>query len=316
MKKAVVTAANSFIGKKLCRELDHNDFFIYAVVRNSFADLDMFDNLSRVKIIRCDMQDYDSLYNVIDDQCDLGITLAWNGTRGDDRNDSKKQHNNFEYSKDVIRSFKKLGCRLIVTAGSQAEYGPWSKVEKTHETDACYPNTEYGKSKLELFKWAHDYCEEHRIRLIEPRFFSLYGEGDYEGTMIMSMLRNMINNEPCNLTECIQLWDFLHIDDAIRGLVNLILKESAKGVYNFGSGISKPLKEYVEEMYSITKSHSPLNYGAIPYPKTGVVHTNPCVEKLMRDAEWAPEISFTEGITRIIERQMKNEENKHCGSVL
>lgn len=78
--------------------------------------------------------------------------------------------------------------------------------------------------------------------MIEPRFYSLYGPKDFGGALINSTLKKMVDNKFCDLTECVQLWDFLYIDDAIDGLTRLIENGVADGVYNFVSGYSAPLK--------------------------------------------------------------------------
>ena len=39
------------------------------------------------------------------------------------------------------------------------------------------------------------------------------------------------------------------------------------------------------------KSSSVLNYGAIPYPSTGMVNVNPDIEKL-KSIGWKPEVTF------------------------
>ena len=142
-------------------------------------------------------------------------------------------------------------------------------------------------------------CSDKNVRFIEPRFFSLYGADDYEGTMVISILKKMIQNDPCELTECIQKWDFLHIDDAINGLMKLIESNVASGVYNFGSGESYALKHFVEVMYKVTKSESELRFGVVPYPETGIVNVNPCVEKL-KELGWVPKVSFENGIREIV----------------
>ena len=121
--------------------------------------------------------------------------------------------------------------------------------------------------------------------------------------MIVSMIRNMIQNKVCNLTKCIQLWDFLYVDDAITAVYKLIVSETASGVYNIGSGVSKPLKKYVLEMAELTSTHSELKFGVVPYPVTGIVNTNPSIKKLCKDVEWIPTISFPEGIKKVIQRQ-------------
>lgn len=303
MKKIIITGASSFIGYRLCRTLAQKDYEVYAVIRKGNAKKEALLEDKNINIVYSSMENYEKLDELIHEPCDVGITLAWNGTRGADRNNEKMQKENFLFSLDCVEAFSRLGCKKILTAGSQAEYGPWFEKRKITENDECNPNTEYGKYKLAFYKKALEVCTEKKITLIEPRFFSLYGDDDNEKTMIISMVRNMLQNEPCELTECKQLWDFLYVDDAVNALCNLIESKNAKGVYNFGSGISKPLKEYVIEMAKLTHTNSKLNFGAVPYPKTGIVNTNPSIKKLKKEIKWKPNITFDKGIEKVIAKQ-------------
>ena len=239
----------------------------------------------------------------IAEKCDLGILLAWNGTRGELRDNVCLQHENYNNSMQAAKNMIALGCETIVTAGSQAEYGVNKSWEQITEQTECKPNTEYGKAKLKLYQELDKLCKNGKIRLIEPRYFSLYGPDDSEKTMIISIVRNMMSNQSCNLTECIQLWDFMYIDDAVDLLFELIESKDASGVFNFGSGVSKPLKEYIYEMYRLTRSSSILHFGAVPYPVTGMVHTNPSIEKLKQYVKDINMYSFAEGIKVVIKEQ-------------
>ena len=73
-----------------------------------------------------------------------------------------------------------LEVDTFVSAGSQAEYGPWQKKEKLSETIIPDPNTAYGKMKLEFYKIACRICTIKKIRFLEPRFFSLYGQAIFQ----------------------------------------------------------------------------------------------------------------------------------------
>lgn len=310
MKKAIVTGANSFIGYRLCKILSENGYYVYAVLRSINKNNKILEKLNNVKIILMEMQHYKCLNEILKDCCDVGVLLAWNGTRGDDRDNRQKQMHNCWYSEQCVDCFIENGCKTIVTAGSQAEYGIWNKREKLTEDVACKPITEYGKYKYKLYRYASEECEKHHIRLIEPRYFSLYGHDDYEETLIISTILKMLHNRKCELTQCIQLWDFLHVDDAVDALYKLIESEDACGVYNFGSGVARELRDYIMTMYKMTGTHSELKFGAVPYPKTGMVYTNPSVEKLCSSIQWKPQISFEEGIAGIISekrRLMKSE---------
>lgn len=303
MKRAIITAANSFIGRRLTKVLCENGYYVYAVVRNTFSDHDMFKGMENCQLVHCDMVEYAALRGRIAEKCDVGIAMAWDGTRGTDRSDGERQEKNFKNSADAIDSFIALGCNKIITAGSQAEYGPWFEKRKITEEDVCRPNTAYGVSKLKLYEHAKKKCAENKITLIEPRYFSLYGEDDYSGTMIISIIRKMLSHKPCELTKCIQLWDFLYIDDAVDALYKLLVSETVEGIYNIGSGISRPLREYVDEMHRISGSKSKLFYGAIPYPVTGIVNTNPAIDKLLDAIDWRPTTGFAEGICKVIRHQ-------------
>lgn len=296
--RIVISGATSMIGAALANKLLDNNHEVIAVVRKNTKKTDTLIKSPNLSIVECNMEDYSELNNLIQGKVDVAVSTAWNGTRGADRNNKELQEENYKNSVSFLKVMLSKGCQKFLTAGSQAEYGLWTRKEKLKEDASPDPNTEYGKYKLRFYEYAKDYCKANGCMLIEPRFFSLYGPKDYEGTLVISTLKKMLENKPCELTECIQLWDFLYIDDAIAGLIKLIEDNVEEGVYNFGSGYSAPLKVFIEEMKKITNTNSELRYGIIPYPTTGIVNVNPDVGKLM-SCGWAPKMSFDDGIKLI-----------------
>lgn len=298
MKNILITGATSFIGSHLINILLDN-YKIFAVVRPNSKKIEVLpkcDNLIKVEL---NMDEYYKLPDKINENIDIFIHFAWAGTRGNERYNKTIQEENYQYSMMALESAIDLRAKTFITAGSQAEYGPWVKEYKQSEDVEAKPNTEYGKIKLKFYEDANEICRKNNIRFIEPRFFSLYGPGDFEGTMVISTLKKMLLGIDCDLTQGIQKWDFLYIDDAVLGLKQLIENAEAKGIYNFGYGESQLLKEYIQKMYEITKSDSKLKWGIIPYPKTGIVNINPCVNKL-KSIGWTPKVTFNEGIKEII----------------
>ena len=124
---------------------------------------------------------------------------------------------------------------------------------------------------------------------------------DNPQTMVLSILKDMMDNAPCRMTECIQLWDFLYIEDAVDGIFRLMDMQCEDGAYNFGSGDIRPLKEFVMEMYKITGSKSQMLFGAIPYPDTGMVNVCPDISKLQMQTGWNAKTTFADGIQKIID---------------
>ena len=304
--RILITGATSMIGSALIERLAHDGHRVIAVARTNAAKTLRIRQLPFVEIVHCDMDSYGNLSGLISDSVDAAVLMAWNGTRGKDRMDAAIQQQNEVCNASLLPELAKLGCHMIMTAGSQAEYGPlYSEQAQTEDMEHILtPNMV--RVSYAFIKWQIHSVGNKIFRLIEPRFFSLYGPDDNENTLIMSLLRSMLRNEPCKMTSCVQLWDFLYIDDAVDGWVKLLTKEHLRGIYNFGSGDSRPLKEYIEEMYRMTGSRSSLLYGAIPYPETGMVSIHPSVDRL-RATGWAPKVRFADGIDKIITAKYSDE---------
>lgn len=295
--KIVVTGASSFLAVNFIA-LASKENYITAVVRPNSRNSEPLKKFTNVQILELEMSEYLNLGSIIG-SADVLVHFAWNGTRGLERNVPAVQQENFFYSMDAIKSMVDVGCRKIVLSGSQAEYGNHNDLI-TEETE-CNPNTAYGIYKLKLYEEARWYCEAHSVCLIEPRYFSIYGPGDYAGTLVMSCLQKMLHNEPISLTECTQIWNYLYLDDAIRALYCLVVSNAEPGIYNVASDDNQRLKFFVEQMYQITRSSSELSFGAISYPKTGAVNLMASVTKLMLCTDWKPRIAFSEGIIKTIE---------------
>lgn len=294
MQRVIITGANSFIGRCLATKMQSEGMEVVTVIRPGRSHSKF---LNGTTVLELNMEQYDQLGRLAG-SCDCFVHLAWSGTRGPARIDAAQQKENLENSLAGVHSMLEAGCRRIVIAGSQAEYGPHA--DKITEKSKCCPNTEYGKAKLDFYRQTAQLCMEFGAEYREPRFFSLYGPGDSAGTMIISILQDMLANRPCKLTQCVQYWDFLYLADAIDALYRLCTAVCPSGVYNFGSGDVRPLKAYVLEMARITGTCSELCFGAIPYPFTGMVSLWPDVSKLKRELDWQPQTIFSRGIKNIL----------------
>ena len=294
--KICITAANCFIGLPLVRKASDCGWNVVAVVRKGNTQKEMIDTISNTSVIELNLEEYSRLGEKVG-PVDCLVMLTWNGTRGQARSDEYLQVKNYECCYAAVESAIKYGCKKIVTAGSQAEYGIVDGII-TEET-ICNPNTEYGKYKLKLYHSVSELCAKNNVTHIEPRFFSLYGPGDFENTLIMANIRKMLKNEACDMTECSQLWDYLYIDDAVDALEKLCARGNS-GIYNFGSGDVRPLYEYMEEMKLVIHSESELNFGAVPYGSAGPVSIHPSVKKLQNEINWKAQYSFKDGIETIL----------------
>ncbi len=299
MKKAIVSGATSFLGFRLINRLLGEGYEVFALVRPNTTKRKLLNTHPMLSIIEMDLSDYHNLDKVINKEIDVFFSFAWNGTRGVDRDNYDLQKFNYACSIAGLKSALNLGCKKVITAGSQAEYGLYN--HKISEDTEERPITQYGKFKLQFYLDSKEFCLSRGVKIIEPRFFSVYGPGDFDDTMVISTLRQMIAHKPCLLTEGIQMWDFLYVSDAIDAVLHLTHSDCRNGVYNLGSGIAKPLREYIYEMRSLTSSKSDLLFGAIPYPSTGMVSIEPDISKIIKETGWYPKVTFETGIKQVIE---------------
>lgn len=293
-----IAGADCFIGIPLVKAFANTGNDIVAVVKDGNVDNSLFDSGHNVEIIPLDFKKYEKLGDMVG-SVDCLIVLTWIGTRGEARQNKNLQRENYEKISKAIKSVIANGCKKVLTAGSQAEYGLFHGIIK--EDTPCNPNTEYGKYKLKLFNDMSEYCTKHDVSYKEPRFFSLYGPRDFPGTLIMSSIEKMKKNEDCDFTESIQMWDYLFVEDAVSAVIDLCTKDCKDGPYNLGSGDRRQLKDYVEELKTIIGSESKLIFGSIPYGESGIISIEPSIEKIEKELSWHPKYSFRDGITAILD---------------
>lgn len=292
MKRVIVTGATSFIGVHLVGSLIERGYYVYALIRPDSRNKSRLPIDKHLNIVELEMDEYSSIPSFIK-EAEYFYHLAWDGVRSIKRDNVIIQQNNYRCSLTLINVARKMNCKRFIGIGSQAEYGELNG--EITENYPCKPVTEYGKAKLKTYTELAQIAESNRIEFVWARLFSVYGEYDYQGSLIMSCIEKMRNNENVLLTACNQKWDYLHVKDAVSALIMLLEKPDVSGIYNIASGENRELKSYVEEIKEIIGAESVLEYGAISNQARKMINLKPNVEKL-RNIGWNPSISFSEGI--------------------
>ena len=297
MNKIVVTGATSFIGGYLLDELVDSECEIYALVRPNSKNKSNLEGRKNVQVIEVGLEDIRDLKNHLD-SVDVCYHLAWNGTRVPERYDEELQRSNYVHSLETYEVMKSLCCKVFIGVGSQAEYG-FCQDEITEETES-EPNTAYGKWKLATGKELVELGNKDGIRVVWGRIFSIYGKGDYENTLIMSSTRKMLNNEPVDMTEGTQYWNYLYVEDLARILVALKNNDKASGIYNLASDDTRMLKDYILDLKRALGSNSKINFGAVPYRAEGKVNIMPSIEKLKQRISGIGFVNFNEAVRQLL----------------
>lgn len=297
MKKIVITGATGFIGIHLIHAWLSDEVEIYAVIRPNSKNADLIPVSERVHVVACEMSDYEQLSDLVPD-ADYFYHLAWEGARAPLRDNDALQKKNFECSVKAMDAAKRMGCEFFLGSGSQAEYGNTSGI--VGEEYPCNPTTAYGREKLHTQKELQTMAKNYAMRFIWTRIFSIYGPHDYPGTLIMSALDKMRKNESIEMTACTQLWDYLYVEDAANAMKQFALQHCEDGIYNVASGVYQPLNQYIVAMKKVLGSESELKFGSVPYGPNGPVNLAPGIEKIKKAICWQPEVSFEDGIGKMV----------------
>lgn len=300
MKKAVITGPTGVIGTALIEKLIAENVEVFAVCRPNSKRINIISQNPLVHIIKCGMDNFAELKNLIGTTCDAFFNLAWGGTEDPlNRFDMYLQTQNIKYSLDAVRAAIDLKCKVFVGAGSQAEYGTKSGVMRPDTFPE--PVSGYGMAKLCAGQMTRYQCQKAGIRHIWPRILSIYGIGDGKQTLISSAIRSMLVGEKLSMTAGEQLWDYLYAGDVADAFFAMAEKGKNGAVYVVGSGQVKPLKDYINIIRDLINPTLEIGFGDRPYFKDQVMHLEADITSLTKDTGWQPKTTFEEGIKKLIE---------------
>lgn len=299
IQSAVITGPTGAIGIALCRELAGRDIAVFPVCRPGSPRAAALPQHKNIHPLECDIGDLARLPELLPDGADAFFHFAWAHTIGPGRNDLPAQIRNIQHTLDAVQAAKELGCTVLLGAGSQAEYGT-PGCTLCPDTP-CFPKTGYGMAKLCAGQMSRMRCEQLGIDHIWVRVLSVYGPGDGPGTMISSVIRQLLAGEKPALTEARQQWDYLYSGDAARAFFMLAQHGVSGRVYPLGSGNAVPLREYLFQLRDCIDPALPLGFGEIPYGPDPVMYLRADLSALQEDTGFVPETSFSDGIRRTIE---------------
>ncbi len=190
IKKAIITGATSMIGVALIEKLLKENIKVLAIVNPNSIRKGNIKNFKEIKIIEKDLKDILKI-NIVNEKYDIFYHLGWCNTAKEFRDDFEKQKINIKYSCNAVKFAHKMGCKLFIGAGSQAEYGRYTR--PISEDDKINPETAYGKCKYLAYTETFKLCLKYNIIHIWPRIFSVYGPYDSKNTLISYCIINFLN---------------------------------------------------------------------------------------------------------------------------
>lgn len=302
IKRIGVTGATGAIGLALTEKCLKQGIEVYVFLRRGSKRNERIADDPLVHKVYCGLEEM-AEYDTKDiPELDILYHFAWMKAFGEEaRDDLKTQIKNIEYAVDSVNLAKRLGCRRYIGAGSQAEYG--RHTEALGSGTPCLPETGYGMAKLAAGQMTGLACRKLGLEHIWTRVLSIYGPGDGEGTLVMSVIRDALAGRNPECTKAEQIWDYMYSGDAADAFLALGENGVSGRTYVMGSGKAAALREYIDEICAASAEISGSGrvkpgYGAKPYGDRQVMYLKADISGLAADTGYRPQTSFEDGIRK------------------
>lgn len=327
----LITGVASFLGRYLAEFSLHNGAVVYGLLREQARHKKEVEELQReypnLHLIYMDMADIEDLAS-IDISIEACIHLAWEGIGAAGRMNPQVQEKNILATTRLLSVLEHKGIKRFVFAGSQAEYGLCLEdvqsgvypdilqrdIDESFPTD---PISEYGKAKKRVYELCKKFVRDKDMEYIHTRIFSIYGSGDHDTSLISSCIQGALCGQEVVLSPCLQYWNYMHIDDLIRGLFVILeqgiaayekdgKKENAS-IINIAGKENKPLKEFVSDIQEVCKTEFGLETDFVFREREvgaeKTTYLKPDISKLLR--VYIPRVDFKSGIRQMIEKELE-----------
>ena len=300
MRTVIVTGANGFVGHHLVRCLSEQNQYIYAIIRDEKEDISSIKDISNLKIVYCDMEQISDLPNLIDDRNISAVYhLAWAGSSGNLRTNYSLQLKNVEWTCRLMETVAKMDIKRVVISGSvtQLMYREYLTEDGiSPEMVTCYA---IGKISAEYM--CKCIATQLGIDLCWTYISNFYGADDPTNNFINFLLDNYLEGKTPMLTPANQLADFAYVTDIAKGLICACEKGKRNTSYYVGYGSPRPLKDYICEVRDIVDSQLESGIGRKNFNGNNIDFSKIDIQKLSRDTGYKAEITFEEGIKKLIE---------------
>lgn len=295
MKRAIVTGANGFIGSHLVQELLHHDYEVLAVAHTEQGTEKLRSlRSSNVRLVVCNIPDFENLYKAGDGTYDVFFHMAWTGVSGPQSRDASIQMRNIDGAVRAVEAAKNLKCKRFLGAGSIHEIECMKEMELS-EAVSNYMNF-YKTSKLA----AHYYCKlkaaQYGIDFLWPRLTNTYGAGERSGRLISSVIQQLLGGKSPALTDGAQLYNFVYITDAATAYRLIAENGNAFQEYVLGSNEVRSLRDYLMKVREIVNPHVELGFGKHPFRGIYLTEEMLISKGLFEDIGFRPAVTFEEGI--------------------
>ena len=184
--------------------------------------------------------------------------------------------------------------RQVVYGSSVSIYG--HTAGRLRESSPARPAAPYGAAKLAGERLL-DLLAPRGIAVASLRFSSLYGSGQFPGTVLPLMAARARQGLPLDVFNPTRVQDFLHVDDA-AGATCRACEQRVHGAFNVGTGQSVTMSALARAIVGAFDSASPVVVHDAP-ASGGDAGIRMDVGRMRRELAFHPRITLDDGLARL-----------------
>jgi nucleoside-diphosphate-sugar epimerase len=217
MSRYLITGASGFVGRSLLKSLSSRGAEIFCLSRRSLAG-----DQTSARWIEAGLQNA-SIYAPYLERADYVIHLAGviNARCADEY-----VLTNVEGTRSLLEACRRAGASLrrFLYMSSVAVMGPRRDACLLKESDACAPESEYGKSKWLGEQLTLDYRTSLPVVILRPSF--IYGRGDRRG---LEFLSSLSRRDVSLWLTAVETFSVCHISDVVQACLLSLDKDVPNG---------------------------------------------------------------------------------------
>jgi nucleoside-diphosphate-sugar epimerase len=282
-RRALVTGARGFIGRRLCGALAAHGAHVVATTRGPATAADA----AGVEWRRCDFADADAARALV-----AAAAPDWVfhlGSLADGRRDRSLVlptfHGETVAAVHVLEAVAAHGRARLLLPASIEEPAPGEA-----------PASPYGAAKTATHLYARMYHRLYATPVVMARIYMAYGPGQPEWKLIPSVARQVMRGEAPVIESPDRLLDWVYIDDVVEALIATMLAPGVEGsVVDVGTGRLTPVRELVQALCGLIDPALSGRYGqGTARGDAHVRHADMAATR--RATGWAPRITLEEGL--------------------
>jgi UDP-glucose 4-epimerase len=203
---------------------------------------------------------------------------------------------------NVLQAAVEAGVRRVVYVSSASVYGRPRRfpIGESHPTDPILP---YGASKLAGERFGLAFWHSYGLDFVAARPFCVYGPGEDPATSLVEVSRYLrwhLNDRPIQVVGDARrkTRDFVHVSDAVRGLLAVAERAQPEEVLNVGSGTEVSMLKLVERIRQV--AGGTVRVRELPAIADDTYRLVADISRL-RALGYAPRVALDEGIAGLIE---------------